>query len=482
MPKRLAFLCVVPLVLSTSAFAQSEQPECVLASPGPGFEVDGGKIVITREAFEISDDVESVIKRTFGSDTALADWQILKSLLSTKAQLSEFIKRVGIPQQKVNGPCDNFLVSNSGQLRLPNGFWMFIARHDGRVPENWAVLDSLGDHALDLGRWSHKSQALVVVHSFPAAEKSPNVAQTRNTRQKQRPLISTETLEAKIMELYKAGQYSDAIPLAQRLLAIQEKALGPDHPYVADSLNTLASLYEGQARYADAEPLCKRSLTIREKTFGANSLEVGQSLNTLANLYEEQGRYADAEQLYKRSLAIREKALGPDHPYVAGLLKNLGALRQKQGGYADAEQLYKRSLTVREKTLGPDSLEVGESLNALASLYKEQGRYVDAEAFSKRSLAIREKALGPDHPDVAASLNSLAAMYHVQGRYADAEPLYKRSLAIEEKAVGPGSPYLAASLNNLAVLYKEQGRYVDAEAFSKRSLAIREKDNVHCPP
>jgi hypothetical protein len=43
--------------------------------------------------------------------------------------------------------------------------------------------------------------------------------------------------------------------LHKRSLAIREKALGPDHPDVANSLNNMASLYHAQGRYADAEPL-----------------------------------------------------------------------------------------------------------------------------------------------------------------------------------------------------------------------------------
>ena len=39
------------------------------------------------------------------------------------------------------------------------------------------------------------------------------------------------------------GRYTDAEPLYQRALAIREKALGPEHPDVADSLNNLAGLY-----------------------------------------------------------------------------------------------------------------------------------------------------------------------------------------------------------------------------------------------
>src|SRR5262245_2472664 len=67
-------------------------------------------------------------------------------------------------------------------------------------------------------------------------------------------------LDKRIIELYNAGRYADAIPVAQRVLALREKALGGNHPDVAKSLYHLAALYRNQGRYADAEPLYQRSL------------------------------------------------------------------------------------------------------------------------------------------------------------------------------------------------------------------------------
>jgi CHAT domain-containing protein/Tfp pilus assembly protein PilF len=276
------------------------------------------------------------------------------------------------------------------------------------------------------------------------------------------------------------GRYTDAEPLYKRSLAIREKALGPDHPDVATTLNNLAGLYKTQGRYAEAAPLYKSALAINEKALGPDHPNVAGSQNNLATLYDDQGRYADAEPLYKRSLAIREKALGPDHPDVAISLNNLAVLYDKEGRYAEAEPFYKRALAISEKALGPDHPDVARSLNNLAEFYRIQNRYSDAEPLYKRSLAIREKVLGPDHPDVALTLNNLAALYQSEEdagvwRYADAELLFKRALSIREKALGPDHPYVAQSLNNLAVLYNLQGRYAEAEPLLKRGLSIREK-------
>jgi CHAT domain-containing protein/tetratricopeptide (TPR) repeat protein len=286
---------------------------------------------------------------------------------------------------------------------------------------------------------------------------------------------TADELNKKIIELYQAGKFAEAVPLAQQVLAIRERALGPDHPDVATALGNLALLYDDQGRYAEAVPLLERALAIREKALGPDHPDVAQALNNLAKFYWKQGRYAEAEPLLKRALAIYEKALGPDHPDVAQALNNLAALDRDQGRYAEAEPLYKRSLAIRERALGPDHPDVATVLNNLAVLYGNQGRYAEAEPLYKRALTIREKALGPDHPDVAAALNNLADLYRSQGRYADAEPLYKRSLAIWEKALGPDHPDVARALNNLATLYDEQGRYAEAEPLYKRAQAIYEK-------
>jgi tetratricopeptide (TPR) repeat protein len=221
------------------------------------------------------------------------------------------------------------------------------------------------------------------------------------------PLTSeADELTSKAMAFAEAGKYAEAIPLAQQVLAIREKVLGPDHPDVATVLNGFGILYEEAGRFAEAEPLYKRSLAIREKALGPDHPDhflVAQSLNNLAELYERQGRYTEAEPFNQRALAIFEKTLGPDNFEVAGSLNNLAAVYDQQGRYAEAEPLFKRSLAIREKALGPDNpnVNIAQSLNNLAALYVHQGRYTEAELLYKRSLVMYEQALGPNHPDVA---------------------------------------------------------------------------------
>ena len=61
------------------------------------------------------------------------------------------------------------------------------------------------------------------------------------------------------------GNYAEAEVLLKRALAMDEKALGPEHPDVAMNLVNMAELYKNQGQYGAAEPLLKRALTIGSK-------------------------------------------------------------------------------------------------------------------------------------------------------------------------------------------------------------------------
>jgi tetratricopeptide (TPR) repeat protein len=116
---------------------------------------------------------------------------------------------------------------------------------------------------------------------------------------------SGAALFAKVTQLYQAGNYSEASPLAERLVATAEREGGPNHPNVATALIVLAAIYEAQARYADAEQAYKRALAIYEKANGPEHPQVADALARLARLHVSEGRYNDAEPLAQRSLAIR---------------------------------------------------------------------------------------------------------------------------------------------------------------------------------
>ncbi|MBI1762730.1 MAG: tetratricopeptide repeat protein [Acidobacteria bacterium] len=307
-------------------------------------------------------------------------------------------------------------------------------------------------------------------------EAHPATASDRAQVAKSLALLEVTQLDAEASTLRNAGQYDKALPLAERALAVCEKALGAEHPTTATSLKNLAELYDDKGDYAKAEPLYQRALAIREKTLGPEHPATATVLNNLALLYcHDKGNYAQAEPYYQRALAIYEKTLGPEHPYTSTALNNLAELYRSKGDYAKAEPLYQRALAIREKTLGPEHPDTATVLNNLALVYESGRDYAKAEPLYQRSMAIKEKTLGPEHPYTAQSFDNLALLYTDKGDYAKAEPLYQRALAILGTARGPNHPDVATVLNNLAVLYKDKGDYAKAGPLYQRALMILEK-------
>jgi tetratricopeptide (TPR) repeat protein len=269
--------------------------------------------------------------------------------------------------------------------------------------------------------------------------------------------------------------YSSARPLFERALAINEKALGPDHPDTATSMNNLGYLLWAQGDQAGARPYYERALAIRERVLPRDHPDMATSLNNFAHLLQARGDLAGARPYYEGALAINEKAFGPDHPDTATSLNNLGHLLSAQGDVAEARLYYERALSIREKALSSDHPDTATSVNNLGYLLQVSGDLEEARPYYERALAIREKALGSDHPDTATSLNNLGYLLQEQGDVTGARRYYERALAINQKAQGPDHPDTARGLNNLGALLDSQGDLAGARPYYERALAIREK-------
>ena len=145
----------------------------------------------------------------------------------------------------------------------------------------------------------HLRFGLAVLLALAVSIAGPNPARAQSADE-------LDALNTQVNQLYQAGKFSEATPIAQQALALAERLNGPDHPTVVVTLGNLAVLHLLQGRYAEAEPLYKRSVGIVEKAVGTEDPALADMLNNFGEVYRLQGRYAEAEPLYRRSLAIAE--------------------------------------------------------------------------------------------------------------------------------------------------------------------------------
>src|SRR5215470_8084332 len=227
-----------------------------------------------------------------------------------------------------------------------------------------------------------------------------------------------------------AGRYEIRIE-ALRVATDDDRAL-----YKARKLYSEYVRLRGAAKYDEALPLAERVLEIRRRVLGPSHREVALVISHLAGLYFDKGEYGKAEPLYERALAIWEKSPGPEHPDFALCLISFANLYNFKSDYANAEPLYRRALNILEKSLGPEHPDVATALNDLSVLCFNKGEYEEAALLCRRALAIREKELGPENPKVASTMSNLATFYYHSFNYVEAESLFQRALTIREKEFG----------------------------------------------
>lgn len=157
-------------------------------------------------------------------------------------------------------------------------------------------------------------------------------------------------LNAQVLSLHREGRYDEALPVAERVLALAETSFGGDDVRVADALANLAELRVAKKEYESAETLIRRAHAIYEKKIGADSPQAITMLRRLTVISFRRGDYDTAEELSRRAVALSEAKHGADHIETARAWVNVAEIYRLRGRAKKAEEVYARVLGASEKT------------------------------------------------------------------------------------------------------------------------------------
>jgi CHAT domain-containing protein len=311
---------------------------------------------------------------------------------------------------------------------------------------------------------------------LPAGHVAIRLEDVRPATEDERVLDEARRLRTKAWQLRMADKYTEAFPIAEKALQLQESVLGTEHGDLVFTLFVLAVISEFKIDYPSAEAFYLRGHAVAEKTLGRDHLLLGRGYSAAAYFYfRHRGDYARAEELFKRGLTIREAALGPDHPEVAKSVKDLGFLSVDVGDYAKAEEYLRRAVQIGEKTFGPEHVEVAMSLMYLAGAFSDKGDYEQAEALFSRSLGYLEKSFGAESGWAAIGMKNLAGLYLTMGEYGKSEALFLRAMNIDLKGNAPDHPDILRVRHELSDLYLKTGEIDKFEKISKDLLSSLQK-------
>ncbi len=217
--------------------------------------------------------------------------------------------------------------------------------------------------------------------------------------------------------LFDSGQFQEALPVAERLVAATEE------------------------QYGDKD----RALT-----------------NPLANVGTTQlrlGNFTAAEAAYKRAISILDAVATTADRGRLRPLQGLGLTYSRSDQPAPAVETLKRAVDLSRNLDGLYNLEQLDFVHALIEMYVTENRLDDAEREHQYAFRIAETAYGKGDPRILPAYDYLARWYEYVGRYSTARVEHMRALRLAEATTGRGSVPTIEPLRGVARAYRLEYLY-----------------------
>jgi tetratricopeptide (TPR) repeat protein len=258
---------------------------------------------------------------------------------------------------------------------------------------------------------------------------------------------------------------TQAVGIAEPLLADCEASFGESHAGTLSVRNNLGAAYRAAGRLDDAIKQYERVLADRERLYGRDDPDTLTCRNNLGAVYHQAGRTAESIELLERTVADRERILGADHPETLTSRNNLASAYAGAGRLSEAVREQLRSVADRERVLGTDHPDTLRSRANLAAVLQDSGRSDDAVALYQRVVADCERVLGDQHPETLIARCGLARSHHQTGRLAEAIAHYEQALPGLERGLGASHPAMLTARADLDRARHQAAKQADTSAL-----------------
>ena len=274
---------------------------------------------------------------------------------------------------------------------------------------------------------------------------------------------------------YNSGNLKDGETFLRQGLELRREKLGADSDDYAQSANDLALFLRDTRRYPEAQALAEEAVAIRSRILEATDPSLAETLETLGSIYTGEGEYEKSAATFEKARTIYEShidAKNPAPPEYGTLLVNLSGNYMRLGQYRKSEAGYETALDVLGKTIGPKHPIYTTSQMGFANLETALGNYSAAEKLYNEAAPLLKSALGETHPMYIQLLDSRASLYQAMGNRAGAESDYQTALELRKKIFGPNHVLVAATLRNY-------GRFVYARNAGEGEKLLREAVDIY---
>ncbi|HEX7081099.1 MAG TPA: TonB family protein [Gammaproteobacteria bacterium] len=232
-------------------------------------------------------------------------------------------------------------------------------------------------------------------------------------------------------------------------------------------LNRLAE----EERYDDALPIAERFVALTEDEFGAESLEAAEAYARAGRVQSKAEEHELAEQSYLHAVELIRNIDGTFSERAISPLMGLGDSYQAAGQYLNAITAYNEARTINRRVFG--LLNEGQIpiLDRLTESFRGLNQYEEADARQREILHLAERNYEEGSPEYLEAIYRYAGWLRESGRYTDERSEYARAMRIIRDRYGKESPYLARPLRETANSYRTQ-RLLDNQGISSLRSAL----------
>ncbi|HEX5230046.1 MAG TPA: CHAT domain-containing tetratricopeptide repeat protein [Bryobacteraceae bacterium] len=250
---------------------------------------------------------------------------------------------------------------------------------------------------------------------------------------------------------YNSGNLKDGESYLRKSLDLRRDKLGRETDDYAQSANDLALCLRDTRRFPEAQALAEEAVAIRTRILDSKDPSLAETLETLGSIYGGEGQYEKSASTFEKARAIYESRIDAQHPAppeYGTLLVNLAGNYHRLGKYREAERDFATALDVLRKTIGPQHPIYATSLMGPGNLEMEMGNFAQAEKYYNEAEPLLKASLGEKHPMYVQLLDHRAVLYQAMGNRTGAEADYKTALDLRRQIFGPGNLLVASTLRN----------------------------------
>jgi len=232
------------------------------------------------------------------------------------------------------------------------------------------------------------------------------------------------------MAYLNLGLYSRAEALLDRSVRAGNSAGGGENRDTLKSMQKLAWTLVLEGRFADAESQQRKLLAIEQRVLGPDDGDTVGVKGDLATTLSEEGHLPEAEKMQREVLESQKRALGPEATFTITTMNNLAAILMQEGRYPEADKLEREAIEIKLRVAGPENLSTIHYMQTEATIKANMGELDEAEKSLRQLLELERRVLGPHQPEIALTVYQLAMVASKRGRTDDALALLGQAIDI----------------------------------------------------